>query len=57
VWEEIPLWQGIAFTDPVLQPKMNNMMQEMNTAGQKPCSIIIWSLSNETAHHLQEINH
>ncbi|GAB2806411.1 beta-glucuronidase [Ferruginibacter profundus] len=48
LWEEIPLWQGIAFADPVLQPKMNTMMQEMIQRDKNRSSIIIWSLSNET---------
>ena len=49
LWEEIPLWQGIAFGDPTMQPKMNYMMQEMIQRDKNRCSIIIWSLSNETA--------
>jgi beta-glucuronidase len=48
LWEEIPLWQGIAFDNPLLQPKMNYMMQEMIQRDKNRCSIIIWSLSNET---------
>ncbi len=49
LWEEIPLWQGIAFDNPVLQPKMDLMMQEMIQRDKNRCSIIIWSLSNETS--------
>ena len=48
LWEEIPLWQGIAFGDPVMQPKMDYMLQEMIQRDKNRSSIIIWSLSNET---------
>ena len=48
LWEEIPLWQGIAFGDSVMQPKMNYMLQEMIERDKNRSSIIIWSLSNET---------
>lgn len=49
LWEEIPNWQNIAFSDPTMQPKMNNMLQEMIQRDKNRCSIIIWSLSNETS--------
>ncbi|MEP6949941.1 MAG: glycoside hydrolase family 2 TIM barrel-domain containing protein [Ginsengibacter sp.] len=48
LWEEIPLWQGIAFDNPVMQPKINYMLEEMIQRDKNRCSIIIWSLSNET---------
>ena len=48
LWEEIPLWQGIAFDDAALQPKMDLMMKEMIQRDKNRSSIIIWSLSNET---------
>jgi beta-glucuronidase len=48
LWEEIPLWQGIAFDNSIMQSKMNCMMQEMIQRDKNRCSIIIWSLSNET---------
>lgn len=48
LWEEIPLWQGIAFGDPILQPKMNYMLQEMIQRDKNRSSVIIWSVSNET---------
>jgi beta-glucuronidase len=49
LWEEIPLWQGIAFGDPIMQPKMNYMLQEMIQRDKNRSSVIIWSISNETA--------
>jgi beta-glucuronidase len=48
LWEEIPLWQSIAFGDSVMQPKMNYMLGEMIERDKNRSSIIIWSLSNET---------
>lgn len=48
LWEEIPLWQGIAFGDPVMQPKLNYMLQEMIQRDKNRSSVIIWSISNET---------
>jgi beta-glucuronidase len=49
MWEEIPVWQGIAFNDPVLLGKAKNMLNEMVGRDKNRCGIIIWSLSNETA--------
>lgn len=48
LWEEIPLWQGIAFGDPIMQPKMDWMLQEMIQRDKNRSSVIIWSISNET---------
>ncbi len=48
LWEEIPLWQGIAFGDPIMQPKMDLMLQEMIKRDKNRSSVIIWSISNET---------
>lgn len=48
LWEEIPLWQGIAFGDPVMQPKMDYMLKEMIQRDKNRSSVIIWSISNET---------
>lgn len=49
MWEEIPVWQGIAFNDPVILDKAKNMLNEMVARDKNRCGIIIWSLSNETA--------
>jgi beta-glucuronidase len=49
VWEEIPLWQGIAFTNPLILKKANILLDEMIGRDKNRSSIIIWSLSNETA--------
>ncbi|WP_345951970.1 glycoside hydrolase family 2 TIM barrel-domain containing protein [Mucilaginibacter sp. PAMB04274] len=49
MWEEIPVWQGIQFTNPQILSKANNMLQEMIKRDKNRCGIVIWSLSNETA--------
>ncbi|HMG67598.1 MAG TPA: glycoside hydrolase family 2 TIM barrel-domain containing protein, partial [Chitinophagaceae bacterium] len=49
VWSEIPVYQGIDFLDSSVQQKMNNMLREMIDRDKNRCSIILWSLSNETS--------
>jgi beta-glucuronidase len=49
LWEEIPVWQGIQFSNPVIISKAETMLKEMIQRDKNRCSIIIWSLSNETA--------
>ncbi|WP_205943017.1 glycoside hydrolase family 2 protein [Pedobacter frigidisoli] len=48
MWEEIPVWQGIAFNDNIILDKAKNMLSEMVERDKNRCGIIIWSLSNET---------
>ncbi len=48
VWEEIPLWQGIQFGNPVILAKAENMLREMIRRDKNRASIIMWSISNET---------
>ncbi|MVN91745.1 glycoside hydrolase family 2 protein [Mucilaginibacter aquatilis] len=49
MWEEIPVWQGIQFTNPQILQKANHMLAEMIARDKNRCGIVIWSLSNETA--------
>jgi beta-glucuronidase len=49
VWEEIPVYQGIAFSDTSMQAKMNYMLREMIQRDKNRCGVIIWSMSNETS--------
>lgn len=49
VWEEIPVWQGIQFGNPIILAKAENMLREMIRRDKNRASIIIWSISNETA--------
>ena len=48
IWEEIPLWQGIQFGNPIILGKAEFMLREMIRRDKNRCSIIIWSISNET---------
>ena len=48
VWEEIPIWQGIEFSNPVLMNKAENMLKEMIYRDKNRANIIIWSVANET---------
>jgi beta-glucuronidase len=49
LWEEIPLWQGIEFSNPIILDKANRLLDEMIARDKNRCSIILWSLSNETS--------
>ncbi len=49
LWEEIPLWQGIQFSNPIILDKANILLDEMIARDKNRCSIILWSLSNETS--------
>ncbi len=48
MWEEIPVWQAIDFTNPKVCNNATNMMHEMVARDKNRCGIIIWSVSNET---------
>jgi len=48
VWEELPIYQGINFSDPSMKDKMNFMLKEMIARDKNRAAVIIWSLSNET---------
>ena len=49
LWEEVPLWQNIQFSNPAILNKADTMLKEMITRDINRCSIIMWSLSNETS--------
>ncbi|MES1215133.1 MAG: glycoside hydrolase family 2 TIM barrel-domain containing protein, partial [Bacteroidota bacterium] len=49
LWEEIPLWQGIQFSNPAILKKANTLLDEMIDRDKNRCAIILWSLSNETS--------
>ncbi len=48
LWEEVPLWQNIQFSNPEILNKADTMLKEMITRDKNRCSIIIWSVANET---------
>ncbi|MGN6246813.1 MAG: glycoside hydrolase family 2 protein [Ginsengibacter sp.] len=48
LWEEVPLWQNIQFTNPEILNKADTMLKEMITRDKNRCAIIMWSVANET---------
>jgi len=48
VWDEIPVYQHVEFSAPGFSDKMNLMMNEMMRRDRNRCSVVVWSLSNET---------
>ncbi|MGZ3944330.1 MAG: glycoside hydrolase family 2 protein [Mucilaginibacter sp.] len=48
VWEEIPVYQGIEFSDPALKGKAELMLKELIKRDKNRCSVILWSIANET---------
>ncbi len=48
VWDEIPVYQHIEFSSPVMPQKLKTMLGEMISRDRNRCGVVIWSLSNET---------
>ncbi len=48
LWEEIPLWQGIDFDNPLTRAKAVAMYKEMLLRDRNRCSVCFWGLANET---------
>ncbi len=48
VWDELPIYQHIQFSDSLVPQKMENMLNEMIGRDKNRCGVVIWSLSNET---------
>ena len=48
VWEEIPVYQGIEFTDPAVKSKAELMLKEVIKRDKNRCNVILWSIANET---------
>jgi beta-glucuronidase len=48
VWDELPAYQHIEFADSSMPSKLNLMMKEMIRRDRNRCSVMFWSLSNET---------
>ena len=48
VWDELPIYQHIEFSDSLVPEKMETMLKEMVHRDKNRCGVIIWSLSNET---------
>lgn len=48
IWDELPIYQHIEFSDSLVPEKMETMLNEMIHRDKNRCGVIIWSLSNET---------
>jgi beta-glucuronidase len=48
VWDEIPVYQHVDFSDTAFTGKMDLMMREMIRRDHNRCNVVVWSLSNET---------
>ena len=48
IWEEIPLWQGIDFSNEETYRKAETYLYEMIARDRNRCAIGFWSISNET---------
>jgi len=48
IWEEIPIWQGIDFTNPEIFKKAEKMLRDMIYRDKNRAAVIIWSVANET---------
>jgi beta-glucuronidase len=48
VWDELPVYQHILFSDSLMPAKLEKMLTEMVQRDKNRCAVIIWSLSNET---------
>jgi beta-glucuronidase len=49
IWEEIPIWQGIDFTNEAVMKKAEIMFKDMIERDKNRAAIIIWSVANETS--------
>ena len=48
VWDELPIYQHIQFSDSLVLKKMETMLKEMVARDKNRAAVTIWSLSNET---------
>lgn len=48
MWEEIPVWQNIDFSNEVTKYKAAGMMTDMINRDKNRASVAIWSIANET---------
>jgi beta-glucuronidase len=51
VWSEIPNWQHISFDKPEVYARDVTMLKEMIRRDRNKASVIMWSVSNETANN------
>ena len=48
LWQEIPVWQGIDFTDDDTRAKAQKMLTEMINRDKNRCAVGFWGVANET---------
>ena len=48
VWNELPVYQHIQFSDSLMPSKLDLMMHEMVARDRNRCAVVVWALSNET---------
>lgn len=48
LWQEIPIWQGIDFTDSSTREKAQRMLTEMIKRDRNRCAVGYWGVANET---------
>lgn len=48
LWQEIPIWQGIDFTDDSTRVKSRRMFAEMQARDKNRCAVGFWGVANET---------
>ncbi|MCM1177233.1 MAG: glycoside hydrolase family 2 [Bacteroides sp.] len=48
LWEEIPVWQGINFSDAGTREKAKGMLTEMINRDKNRCAVGYWGVANET---------
>lgn len=49
LWEEIPVYQGIDFSTPGMQAKLDAALTEMIGRDRNRAAVALWSIANETA--------
>lgn len=48
LWEEIPVWQGIDFSNETTKEKAGKMISEMVRRDKNRCALTFWGVANET---------
>lgn len=48
LWQEIPVWQGIDFSDDTTRAKAQSMLAEMISRDKNRCAVGFWGIANET---------
>lgn len=48
LWEEIPVWQSIDFTNDITMGKARTMFDEMLQRDKNRCAVSMWGVANET---------